>query len=405
VFLKRLGRGVIPTGLLILLLVAPVSGRVYDSASSEVDDTVWTFLGWTDPGSGAGDGGSPGGNQGPVSLARFHWLRDSGPSVDPPQSPLPPSRDAREDQAAEPTPEAGLARPVQASLDTVLAQLPVDVVLDLAQRAQRAADEARRALPTLAATGEQQAGDAETDGGAVTVATPTHLVLGATLIAVGAAAAATFAVFWMAGSSGSVGAAAASKGGAEMRRLLPYASPLFTRFGKDTVLGHPRREALYARILQEPGISLQALGEATGLSRTAVVHHLRLLEQQHLIVSRRVGRGRHYFENGGRYGHDQKEAYAVLQNDRSRAVAEAIRARPGMMQKTLCAQLAIPPSIAHWHVTRLTQANLVQVVRQGRTVAYFPGHAMPALDGRARALPASEPAPMPMAAPMQVAPA
>ncbi len=200
------------------------------------------------------------------------------------------------------------------------------------------------------------------------------LLLAGSILAVGAtAAAATYVVLWLAGSSTTVSAGAATS---ELRRLLPFASPLFTRFERDTVLGHPRREQIYARILQEPGISLQDLGTATGLSRTAVVHHLRLLEQQHLVISRRVGRSRHYFENGGRYGHDQKEAYALLRNDRSKAVAEFIRNNPGTMQKSLCAALAIPPSIAHWHVRRLQQGGLVETIRQGRAVAYFPGASM-----------------------------
>lgn len=202
------------------------------------------------------------------------------------------------------------------------------------------------------------------------------------LVAAGAATAATFVGFWLAGSSGAVGSKAAASAASrigDLRGLLPFASPLFTRFERDTVLGHPRREALYALILQEPGISLQALGDATGLSRTAVIHHLRLLERQHLIVSRRVGRSRHYFENGGRYGHDQKEAYAVLQNDRSKAVAEYIKGNPGSMQKALCAALGIQPSIAHWHVRRLEEAHIVETVRQGRTVAYFPGPGLVAM--------------------------
>jgi DNA-binding transcriptional ArsR family regulator len=204
----------------------------------------------------------------------------------------------------------------------------------------------------------------------------------AALVAVGVAALGAGAgafLFWLAGSSGTVGAGAVASRGTDLKRLLPFASPLFTRFEKDTVLGHPRREALYALILQQPGISLQALGDATGLSRTAVLHHLRLIEQQHLIVSIRKGRSRHYYENGGRFGHDQKDAYAVLQNGRSKEVAEAIRANPGILQKGLCQQLGIQPSIAHWHVRRLVDAKLVETIHSGRTVAYFPAAALTGL--------------------------
>jgi DNA-binding transcriptional ArsR family regulator len=220
------------------------------------------------------------------------------------------------------------------------------------------------------------------------------------LVAAGAtAAAAAVVVFWLAGSSGSLGAGAAGAGTAskfgatDLRRLLPFASPLFTRFEKDTVLGHPKREALYALILQDPGVSLQSLCDSTGLSRTAVTHHLRLMELQHLIVSKRMGRSRHYYENGGRFGRDQKDAYAVLQNARSKEVATFVKQNPGAIQKAICAAAGVQASVAHWHLRRLLEAQLVEAVRHGRTVAYFPASGLKALDGAAVPVPLAAPAP------------
>ncbi|MEK6984975.1 MAG: winged helix-turn-helix transcriptional regulator [Candidatus Thermoplasmatota archaeon] len=218
------------------------------------------------------------------------------------------------------------------------------------------------------------------------------IVAAASIVVAGAGA--TLFAFWLAGSSGSVSVGASAVAGKDLRKLLPFASPLFTRFSKETVLGHPRREALYALILQNPGISLQALGDGTGLSRTAVLHHLRLLEQQHIIVSIRKGRSRHYYENGGRFGHDQKDAYAVLQNGRSKEIAAFIRAHPGTLQKALCEGMGIQPSIAHWHVRRLVDARLVESIHKGRTVSYFPAAALTGLQAPVPAEPLAAAAPM-----------
>ncbi len=187
--------------------------------------------------------------------------------------------------------------------------------------------------------------------------------------------------FWLAGSSGTLGGAAAGAGStaaaeAANRKFLPFASPLFTRFEKDTVLDHPKREGIYGMIVMKPGVTLQDLCEGTGLSRTAVSHHLRLMEQQHLVVSKRVGRSRHFFENGGRYGRDQKDAYAVLHNDRSKEVHGFIETNPGAIQKDLCEALGIQASVVHWHVKRLVEANLIEAIRQGRTVSYFPNQSL-----------------------------
>lgn len=205
---------------------------------------------------------------------------------------------------------------------------------------------------------------------------------GGFLLAAGAAATAgAIVVLWLAGSSSTLGGAAAAgaKVGDDLRRLLPYTSPLFSRFEKETVLGHPKREQLYVLVMQTPGITLQDLCERTNLSRTAVTHHLRLLEQHHLLVSKRMGRSRHYYENGGRYGRDQKDAYAVLRNERSREVAQFIQSHPGTIQKDLCQHLGIQASVAHWHVRRLQEAQLVEPVRRGRTVSYYPSTPVPAV--------------------------
>ncbi|MEA3203154.1 MAG: hypothetical protein QOI63_829 [Thermoplasmata archaeon] len=313
------------------------------------------------------------------------------PQVAPPASPVPPSqpqgsaqgpmgqvRDAANGAKDQAQGEAQVAKDQatqqqQAAQDQaghVVSLVPKDPVGFAAGTAKQAAQQATQSLPTVLSDPMEPQGD-----GAQVVTPDQGLIppiLAGSLLVAGAAGA-TFFAFWLAGSSGTVASGAAAAKSTELRRLLPFASPLFTRFEKETVLGHPRREALYALILQQPGVSLQALGEATGLSRTAVLHHLRLLEMQHLVVSKRMGRSRHYYENGGRYGRDAKEAYAILQNARSKEVAEFIRTHPGTMQKQLCEALAIQPSIAHWHVRRLQQAQLVDCVRQGRAVNYFPG--------------------------------
>jgi DNA-binding transcriptional ArsR family regulator len=261
--------------------------------------------------------------------------------------------------------------------DGALDRLPSDPIGFLGGQitpVQRAAEEL---APILLPTQQGEASAPAPATASVTEVAPDASV--PMLVATATAAVAAIAVLWLAGSSGSLGAGAAGAGTAgklgatDLRRLLPFASPLFTRFEKDTVLGHPKREALYALILQDPGVSLQSLCDSTGLSRTAVTHHLRLMELQHLIVSKRMGRSRHYYENGGRFGRDQKDAYAVLQNDRSKAMAQFVKQNPGAIQKAICAAVGVQASVAHWHLRRLQDAQLVEAVRNGRTVAYFPG--------------------------------
>ena len=328
--------------------------------------------------------------------------QDSGHAQGAPgrQSPAAQIEQARDDAMGQAQQAQGQAqekaRVARDQAGNVTGQLPSDPMGYASDSAKGAYGQITGMLPLPVS----QESLAPQDGGHATIAQDKLIppILAGSIVVLGAAGA-TFFAFWLAGSSGTLGASAAASKSTELRRLLPFASPLFTRFEKETVLGHPRREALYALILQQPGVSLQSLGEATGLSRTAVLHHLRLLEMQHLVVSKRMGRSRHYYENGGRYGRDAKDAYAILQNQRSKEVADYIRTHPGTMQKQLCEALDIQPSIAHWHVRRLQAAQLVDAVHQGRAVNYFPGSgllevaAQPPLPALPE-LPVDAPAPM-----------
>lgn len=229
-------------------------------------------------------------------------------------------------------------------------------------------------LPSDSNGGEQM----EPQSGAARDApTMTRAIVVAT-VAAAATAGSLFVMFWTAGSTvGTAGTAGtAAKGSAGLKKVAPAFSPLFTRFEGREVLKHPNRIQLYTLIAANPGVRLQDLCQETELSRTAVTHHLRLLEQQHLIVSERMGRSRHYYENGGRYEREKKDAYAVLQNDRSKDIAQFILRNPGTIQKSLCESLDVRASIAHWHVKRLEEAALVEAVREGRTVSYYPAGAL-----------------------------
>jgi DNA-binding transcriptional ArsR family regulator len=334
------------------------------------------------------------------------------PVPDVPGTPPAPSPDEAEREAERASASAArlaskLREEAAAALQTILGAFPSDPLGALGQQV----DPVRREAEQLLDGDDGSSPDSSIETNQVAAATQAPIdsaLLVAGGLVVAGTATAVLVSFWVAGSSGVTGASgtgAAGKSALDLRRLLPLASPLFTRFEKGTVLGHPKREALYALILQEPGISLQALGERLNLSRTAVTHHLRLMEHQHVVVSRRVGRGRHYYENGGRYGHDQKEAYALLRNERSRAVAAYVRDHPGAIQREVCEALGLGASIAHWHVERLREARLVDVVRRGRTVAYYPGPTLnevltPQVTALAAAQPAAPPpAPAPAPAP------
>lgn len=162
-----------------------------------------------------------------------------------------------------------------------------------------------------------------------------------------------------------------------LRRLGILAlAPLYTRLRPGAALDHEGRERIFAIVRSRPGISLAGVTEEAGVSRTAVVHHLRVLEREGLAVSRREGRTRHYFQNGGAERPDLK-LFSVLENERTREIAGVIASSPGLDQTAICTASGMTPSLAHFHLKKLVEADVVTRVRDGRRVRYAPGPALP----------------------------
>lgn len=66
--------------------------------------------------------------------------------------------------------------------------------------------------------------------------------------------------------------------------------PLFTRVERDAALENPRRRLILRYIEQNPGCRFHELKRELGVPHGVLVHHLRILRQQGLLVFERQGR-------------------------------------------------------------------------------------------------------------------
>lgn len=62
-------------------------------------------------------------------------------------------------------------------------------------------------------------------------------------------------------------------------------------------LADPTRRALLDRLFVRDGQTLMELEADAGMTRFGVMKHLRILEEAHLVVTRRVGRTKQHFLN------------------------------------------------------------------------------------------------------------
>lgn len=145
----------------------------------------------------------------------------------------------------------------------------------------------------------------------------------------------------------------------------------YSKLARSDLLDHRVRDALLTNIGLDPGVSTSDLGRRVGVAWGTLVYHLAVLERNKLVSSLVDGRHRRFFPVGT-VDWSRRGQIAVLQNERTKSLYEAIASDPGAIQERLAAAAGLSRPGAIWHLHRLEEAGLVGRVKEGRKVHYFP---------------------------------
>ncbi|MHB8584346.1 MAG: winged helix-turn-helix transcriptional regulator [Thermoplasmatota archaeon] len=148
--------------------------------------------------------------------------------------------------------------------------------------------------------------------------------------------------------------------------------PLYTHIQDGDLLKEPNRARVFDLIKSEPGISTKDIADRLDLAWGTVTHHLAKLEKRQFVVSKKYGKYRRYFANGAAADAAKKDLLAVLKVPATAEVAHAIRDSPGLSQKEVSVALGVSSSTILWHVKRLERVSLVNRVRDGKAIRYYP---------------------------------
>jgi predicted transcriptional regulator len=149
-------------------------------------------------------------------------------------------------------------------------------------------------------------------------------------------------------------------------RLLPIGA-LFTRITRRQALEHPTREQIHDYVRLNPGRSINDIRHGLDLSRSTLVHHLRVLKMQRLLRIRREGYRAHVEPVAPPH---LPVPYATPQQAR---ILEAVNRRPGISQKELAAAVGMDRKQLAYHTNALERAGRLQIRRNGRSLRHHPG--------------------------------
>lgn len=137
--------------------------------------------------------------------------------------------------------------------------------------------------------------------------------------------------------------------------------PLYTKIKREKVLDHFVRGKLYGYILANPGEHYNAIRQALGLTNGSLAHHLRTLEREGFIKSKRFGIYRRFYPMNMQIPEERFEI-----NEIQSTILGIIKKNPGISQKEIAADVNLTPPTVNYHIGILNQEGLVHMARNGR---------------------------------------
>jgi predicted transcriptional regulator len=143
--------------------------------------------------------------------------------------------------------------------------------------------------------------------------------------------------------------------------------PLYTKIRRERVLDHFVRGQIYGYILANPGEHYNAIKLALGLTNGSLAHHLRTLEREEFVKSRKFGLYRRFYPKHMRIPEDGD----FRMNNVRRSIVDVIDENPGISQKEIAMAMNITPPTVNYHIGILASAKTIRVVREGRRTNCF----------------------------------
>lgn len=146
-----------------------------------------------------------------------------------------------------------------------------------------------------------------------------------------------------------------------------FAFPLYSRIKKDEVLDHFVRGQIYGYIVSNPGKHYNSIRQKLQVTNGTLSYHLRTLEVQGFIKSRKESIYRRFYPIEMKFPRDK----GVKLSDMQITILAALRRRPAPTQKDIASDLGISQQVASYNLRILTQKGFVLVRKEGRKRIYY----------------------------------
>ncbi|MFX0114234.1 MAG: winged helix-turn-helix transcriptional regulator [Candidatus Hodarchaeota archaeon] len=141
-----------------------------------------------------------------------------------------------------------------------------------------------------------------------------------------------------------------------------------------SLLMHPARRRIYSLVCESPGTYFHRIGEVLDIPAGTLAWHLKKLQENGLIGTIKHGGRRIFFPIGLRSPEAEK-IFTVLLNDTTRRIFLYVVNNSAQTQTEIAQNLDLHHDTTRYHLSALENVELIELIRDGRTVRASKGPA------------------------------
>ena len=155
-------------------------------------------------------------------------------------------------------------------------------------------------------------------------------------------------------------------------KFLLFLLPLYTRLNKDEVLDQYTRGKIHGYIIANPGDHYNIIKKKLNLRNGTLAYHLRVLERENLIKSKRDGIYKRFYPSEMSPSEIEKiKTNGHKLTKKQRKFLEIIRGRPGVSQKELVLMSRMKQPAVNYHIRLLLDNKYIISKKDGRETRYY----------------------------------
>jgi DNA-binding MarR family transcriptional regulator len=137
---------------------------------------------------------------------------------------------------------------------------------------------------------------------------------------------------------------------------LSLSLPLYMKINPKDLLKHPTRKSIYKHISTNPGDNFNSIKDALKLSNGVLSYHLKVMERENLITSKRDGGYKRFYITGNSEINNVKR-FNGIQKD----IFNTIKNYPGISQTEIAEKTKTTVQVVNYHIKRLQEEGIIKL--------------------------------------------